>query len=348
MLFGLFNKKDNGGPETYIHAIALPLITAGLLIVAAPDFRDLLLHYLDKRLHTNLDFAQKPLAGWVLLALGILIYASERWIGHAPSGTLLALRHQSFLPLPRTLSIKDLPAKISPMHVQPIDCDLHALMSSDPPNILAALRVQGDWMSKVVGTISSLPDAQIAYYGVVHIPFQFLAGFRFSTYKRVRFFELVRGQDKWLELNALIPPKPIAIMVDSQPSPSGVTEDVSLRISISYTIQITDVEKSISLPYTDIHLRLAVPKIDSIRSCSDVQVICSAFRTILDDDSVRGKRIHLFYSGPVSLGFALGQQISSSIHGEIHVYNYDVNSQPPYAWSVQLRQNPEETHVRRY
>jgi len=348
MLFGLFRKKDDGGPETYIHAIALPLIAAGLLIVAAPDFRDLLLHYLDGRLHTHLDFAQKPLAGWVLLSLGILIYASERWMGHAPGGTLLALRHQSFLPLPRTLSIKDLPSKISPLLVRPIDCDLHALMSSDPPNILAALRVQGDWMSKVVGTITSLPDAQIAYYGIVHIPFQFLAGFRFSTYKRVRFFELVRGQDKWLELVAQTPAKPISIVIDSPPSPYGVTEDVSVRISVSYTIQTIDVEKSIPLPYTDIHLRLATPKIDSIKSCSDVQAICSAFRNILDSDNVRGKRIHVFYSGPVSLGFALGQQISSSIHGEIHVYNYDVNSQPPYAWSVQLSHNPKDTHVRRY
>jgi len=69
MLFGLFEKKDEGGPPFYIHTIAIPLIVAGIGILAAPDLRDFVLHLLDKVLRTQLDFNQSQATGWVLVEL---------------------------------------------------------------------------------------------------------------------------------------------------------------------------------------------------------------------------------------------------------------------------------------
>jgi hypothetical protein len=343
-LLRIFKSRRDGGPDRYIHGIAIPLITAGLVILAAPALRDVLLHLLDKVLQTNLDFAQTPKTGFFLLIAGLFVYVGERLFGFGAS-PLLALRHQSFLPLPRSLSSRDLPAKIALNRVQPIDCDLYAVMNSTPKNLEAALSIQSEWANKVVGTITSLPNAPVAYYGIVHIPFQFLAGFRFSTFKHVHFFELERANATWRELRAEKSASDLTLIIEKSKIPEAA-QDVAIRISISYMVHQNEVVQVLPISYGDVHIHLPIPRIDAIESYADLRNVCSRFRQTLDLDEVRSKRVHVFYSGPVSLGFALGQQISPSIHGEVHVYNYDASSAPAYSWSVQLAQLPQAQHVR--
>jgi hypothetical protein len=80
----------------------------------------------------------------------------------------------------------------------------------------------------------------------------------------------------------------------------------------------------------------------------DVLGICAAFRKVIDDDHIRGNRLHIFYSGPVSLGFSLGQRINPTIHGEVRVYNYDAGASPKYNWDILLTHAPSEEHVRHH
>jgi hypothetical protein len=347
MLLGILKKEEDGGPASYIHRIAVPIITVGIAILAAPSFRDFLLRLLDKVFNTHLDFAQSPLTGFALLGIGLAIYFVERIVENFGGKPLLALRHQSFLPLPRTLSRGDLPRKISMNRVRPIDCDLYSVMNGPHKNVEAALSIQAEWTSKAIGAITTMPDAPVAYYGIVHIPFQFLAGCRFSTFKFVYLFELERGRDRWREIGARKGESSLQFIVDRTTS-SAAAEDIAIRISISYTVPKGEVAKVLPAQFSDIHLRIKSPRIDAISSLSDLNELCSAFRKEIDNDNVRKNRIHIFYSGPVSLGFALGQQISPSIHGEVHVYNYDATLSPAYAWSINLSLSPRDVHVRYY
>ena len=121
---------------------------------------------------------------------------------------------------------------------------------------------------------------------------------------------------------------------------------MAIRISISYAVDSSDVKKVMPPDYADVNLSLRQPRLDAIRSLADVRKVCEIFRKQIDRTDLRSKRIHIFYSGPVSLGFALGQQISPTIHGQVHVYNYDSSKAPAYAWSIQMAQNQTEAHVR--
>ena len=119
--------------------IAIPLIFAGIGILAAPDLRDLVLHLLDKEFQTQLDFRQSEATGWILLGCGLCVYSIERLTWSFGGQPIFALRHQSFLPLPPTLTRKDLPPRFAMKRVRSIDCDLFALMNANPKKVEASL-----------------------------------------------------------------------------------------------------------------------------------------------------------------------------------------------------------------
>ncbi len=345
MLSRVLRKADDGGPPSYIHLIALPLILAGIGILAVPGFKDLTIHVLNRALGAQLQLDSRPIYGFALIILGLAVYVVERYTDVLGGRPLLALRHQSFLPLPPTIAKKDLPRRFSVHRVQSIDCDLYPVMSGQYKAYDAALRIQFDWSTKVIGAITGAPNAPVAYYGIVHIPLQFLAGYQFSTFKLVHFFELERSKGTWRELASTPKDSPLAVEVAYSNFTDNV-KDVAIRISISYAVDSSDVKKVMPPDYADVNLSLRQPRLDAIRSLADVRKVCEIFRKQIDRTDLRSKRIHIFYSGPVSLGFALGQQISPTIHGQVHVYNYDSSKAPAYAWSIQMAQNQTEAHVR--
>ncbi|MDQ3624877.1 MAG: SAVED domain-containing protein [Verrucomicrobiota bacterium] len=63
----------------------------------------------------------------------------------------------------------------------------------------------------------------------------------------------------------------------------------------------------------------------------------AAFREVLDRLAAQMLgcgRVHLFYAGPVSLAFHLGQQISENIHPPVAVWNY--RREEGCDWAVDL------------
>jgi hypothetical protein len=55
---------------------------------------------------------------------------------------------------------------------------------------------------------------------------------------------------------------------------------------------------------------------------------------VYDLTEIDSRCIHLFYAGPVSLAFHLGQQISENIHPPVIVWNY--RREQGYNWAVDL------------
>ena len=57
-------------------------------------------------------------------------------------------------------------------------------------------------------------------------------------------------------------------------------------------------------------------------------------------------RIHVFYSGPMSVAFCLGRQISPTIHSPVFVYNFSAKATPKYAWALHVNgQGPAESLI---
>lgn len=77
--------------------------------------------------------------------------------------------------------------------------------------------------------------------------------------------------------------------------------------------------------------------------------ICYLFRQALDEihnELGSGPAIHVFYAGPVSVGFSLGRRISRTIHNRVFVYNYNAKASPAYAWGIDVtRDAPANTMV---
>ena len=63
------------------------------------------------------------------------------------------------------------------------------------------------------------------------------------------------------------------------------------------------------------------------------------FREVLDalkTEEPGPTGIHVFYSGPMSVAFCLGRQISPTIHPPVLVYNYTAKTTPKYAWALRV------------
>ncbi len=335
--------KKNDSPEPYVHLIAIPLIMSGLAILSVPGFGNFFVHWLDRHFNTNLDFAQPRWLGLGLLFGGIAVYMFERIISICQACPFVALRHVSFAPISKPLSQADLPAMLRVRKFQETDCDLYPFMQAEPLNIRAAIRVQANWTQKAKAAQSVLRSDQMGYYGIVHVPFQFLAGFSFSSFVHMHHFELDRHKGTWKELSAKSGP-PLAIRTSMNGSEDAC--EVAIRLSISYSISLEDIRAVMPTNFMDVHLSIGSPKLDAITSYDQLTGVCKQFRKLLDDARFRSKNKHIFYSGPVSLGFALGQQISSTIHGQVTVYNFNANSPVRYPWGITLSLPEDTAHVR--
>lgn len=336
-----WNKTDS--PEPYIHVIAIPLITSGLAILSVPGFGNFLVHWFDRHFHTGLDFSQPRWLGLGLLFVGVAVYAFERILSTCQACPFVALRHVSFAPISKPLSKADLPTVLRIRKFQETDCDLYPFMQSEPYQIEAAIRMQAAWTQKTKAAQSVLRSDQMGYYGIVHVPFQFLAGFSFSSFVRMHHFELDRNKSTWKELS--VEPGP-SLSIRTSIIGDELASEIAIRISISYAVSIDDIRGVMPTEFVDAHLSIASPKLDSISSYDQLTTVCKQFRELLDDPRVRSKSKHIFYSGPVSLGFALGQQISSTIHGRVTVYNFNANSPVRYPWGITLSLPEDTAHVR--
>ena len=222
------------------------------------------------------------------------------------------------------------------------DCNLYTFM---PDQLEVAVRVQAAWARRVEALRSVLRSAPVGYYGIVHVPFQFLAGYMFSSFVSVNLFELNRSDGKWKNLSDSDGPDlGAATNIGGDLS----AQDVAIRIAISYAVLPEQIAAVMPPTFVDASLTIESPRINAITTYRQVRDLCSLFRTLLDDPRVRGKNKHIFYAGPVSLGFALGQRISSTIHGQVNVYNFNDNSPVKYPWSLRLGMQEQDIHVRRF
>jgi len=111
---------------------------------------------------------------------------------------LIAIRHQSMVQIPANAIQAWLPADLRDCEYIEItidQCDLfHNGRLIDP---YEAARRQHNLEARVAALLLQHPDAQIAYYGIAHIPLLFLAGYMLSNRRAIMLFENDRYTRGW-------------------------------------------------------------------------------------------------------------------------------------------------------
>ncbi|MCW2249226.1 hypothetical protein M2352_004886 [Azospirillum fermentarium] len=284
---------------------------------------------------------------WLSVPLGGGLIATGLWLlsrvygnqAAKPASTLIAIRHQSQEALGSQLTAGDLPASLGNAAILPLDVDQSSFyLDGRVHDVAGAVRVQERLRSKVEGMVVAHPGAEVAYYGIAHIPFAFLAGAELSTKPRIQLFELDRGSGRWRWVDAVAPGDDLGVTTAAQDSGEG-TRDVAIRIAVSFPVPEADVAEALGRPFHDRLITVAAPARDIIHTTAQIEAVCKAFDRVLDElhnNLPKDVRVHVFYAGPVSLAFSLGRRVTRTIHHRIRVHNFEGRSTPKYAWSLDV------------
>jgi uncharacterized caspase-like protein len=251
--------------------------------------------------------------------------------------TFFAVRHNSFKALTAQISEDSLSTHLRDYKIKHIEFDQSFFFTGSICDPISALKENDKLINDFLTLFKSNQKAVIGYYGIVHIPLQFCVGYAVSTWPKVILFELDRNINCWYELATNESPK-LDLSVSTISHPANAVAIV-IRIAISFDISKNDVDDVVPQPYEDIQIQIGKRRIDAITHYDQVNEVCKAFREVLDDLHTRVDKsliVHVFYAGPVSLGFSLGRRISRTIHHQVIVYNYTAQTSPRYAWGVKI------------
>jgi hypothetical protein len=248
---------------------------------------------------------------------------------------LIAIRHQSMEQIPANAIRAWLPADLRDCEYIELSIDQCDLFRNgrliDP---YEAARRQHDLEERVAALFVQHPDAQLAYYGIAHIPLLFLAGYTLSNRRALMLFENERYTRNWdlLQRMGTTPQLRLSGLPADIERRQG---DVVVRINISYRVTEDTVAEVIAEPLASIELGLDQPQLDPVTSESQLWAYTRAFREMMDQIHhylPRATGIHMFYAGPAALAFACGQQVSKTIHPRLVIYNFFGRDQPRYSW----------------
>lgn len=267
---------------------------------------------------------------------------AKRELAGTPKGRALCiLRAQSLRAIDAREILAALPSDLGSRELETVGLDFTDLMTRDRrlTDPEAAARRLADSEGALLEALSRRDERDYAYHGLVHIPLAALAGFIVSDRQKVRLFDFdpAPGSESWSwpEPGGSYPALEIAGVPSAQVAGVG---DVIVRMSVSYPAGVDASRAAAPDDLLEIDLQVPAPERGTVRSEEQVRAYGSAFRKVLD--AVAGHvpgcaRVHLFYAGPVSLAFHLGQQISENIHPPVVVWNY--RREEDYAWGVDLR-----------
>ncbi len=250
---------------------------------------------------------------------------------------LLLLRAESLRQISSVEVLTGLPESLQERDISMISLDFTDLVQNkilrDPAE--AVTRLVGP-QSELLNSLSQHIDAELVFCGLAHIPLLVLAGHVVSDRRKVHLmdFHPSPGSESWAwpDPDGDYP----ALSVRGLPNQgSKKVGDAVIRMSVSYPVHSAQTETIVPDPVVAVDL--AVPEVvrDVLKSEAQVRNYGRAFRQTLDRiamDFPGVAKVHLFYAGPVSLAFHIGQQISENIHPPVIVWNY----QRTYTWAIDL------------
>lgn len=301
---------------------------------------------------SNLEpFEESPTTGWIFITVGLVMVALSIWESkQARNKEVVGIRHKSLGSFPKEAIKPDLPFLQKLWHYRELNVDhtdsYENGVLDDHQSIQRRIERVPAELDGILGTSTDTP---IAYYGLTHIPLAFYLGYLLSDNKyKIQLFELNNDSGRWNQLSGIAPP--IKLVADYKNLVSTTDRgDVILSIGISYPVDPSEIDE---LGITNILGRTSInavyPKRQLISSENQIDQVCTQFKAALEhikNTFINRQIIHLFYSGPVSLSFALGRCISERIDSQIVIYNYSIKETPKYNWSLSANNPSSSTSI---
>ncbi len=327
--------------------ISLALVVGGVAIISGNWIKAFVSSAQEVVFNKPITFPEvSPFYGVLLVALGTGFYIwtarDERRVAAAVARpTVATIRHESMEAVTQPLRASALPSDLASADIHPFEINQSSFYANGvltASDAAAAVRVQADLIHRVRTLLSAKPAAEIIYYGKAHIPLVFLAGHSLSTGAPIRLYELGRQGGEWWAIDEASEGDDLDLRIDRSEENKDCS-DALIRVSVSYPVHGSDVAEALRRPYGDVHISIPEPHVDAIRTRHQIEAVARAFRKVLDELKAREpgpSRIHVFYSGPMSLAFCLGRQISPTIHPPVFVYNFTAKTTPKYAWALHV------------
>ncbi len=259
----------------------------------------------------------------------------EERAGAAAEAPTLVISAQSLRPieLGEFLPALDSSAQRRELEFLPLDfTDLAPNKAVTDPE--AAARRVADAHGVLLAALARRADARLVFHGLAAIPLVVLAGHVVSDRRPVALFDYHPEARTWVwpETGANYP-----AMVASGIPKRRVKDacEVVVRMGVSYPVPPEPTLAAVPAPRVQIDLAVPAPERSLVRSEAQTRAYGAAFRAVLDGlrkTVPNCRRVHLFYAGPVSLAFHLGQQVSENIHPPVVAWNFS----RAYDWGIDL------------
>jgi len=285
---------------------------------------------------------ESPTTGWILLILGLVMVVLSVWESkRTRNKEVIGIRHKSIGNFPKEAIKPDLPFLQKLWHYREIDIDHSDSYVDgvliDHQSILRRIKKVPVELDGILNTNTDIP---VAYYGLTHIPLAFYLGYLLADNKyKIQLYELNNDSGRWNQLSGVIPS--LRLITDYKNLASSTEQgDVILSIGISYPVHHSEIDElEIPNELGRISIEVENPTRQLINNQEQIEQVCNEFKSTLEhikNTCPNRQRIHFFYSGPISLSFALGRCISERIDSEIVIYNYSIKETPKYNWSLSL------------
>jgi nucleoside phosphorylase len=252
---------------------------------------------------------------------------------------VLVLRAQSLRPIAPDELLGDFAVDLKGRDIETIALDFTDLVRGDALSDLGeAVRRIADPQGVLFGALARRGDSELVFHGLVHIPLAMLAGHLVTDRQRVRMFDFHPnvGTGTWVWPKGdgeEFPALEVRGLPKRRVSRSG---DTVVRMSVSYAVAPDRTRVNVPDPALEVDVTVPRPERGVVRSEEQTRAYGREFRRVIDviaQQAPACQRIHLFYAGPVSLAFHIGQQISANIHPPVTAWNFRRGS---YEWGIDL------------
>jgi hypothetical protein len=204
----------------------------------------------------------------------------------------------------------------------------------------ASLLYQNDILSKIKAFTNNYNDFEIAYFGLAHIPLIWNLGSTIADKFHIDYYEYDRNSTNWRKLIKSTNNTDNLFSSDAIKY-DNTSKNAIIKIEVSYKIEDSEISQVVDNQKYFTTIKLNSIGLDKIKDLNQIESLTKYFRNevdnIIKDSSI--ENIHIFYSGPVSLGLSLSRKVSKRTDPNYIVYNYTRNSVPKYKWSVKISNN---------
>lgn|GEM_PF-4175409 len=194
---------------------------------------------------------------------------------------------------------------------------------------------------------------EISYFGMAHIPFQFLLGYQVADKIDIRFFEWIRDEKHWRSLstenNVGFPP--LNLTVNQQNQPLEEAKEIVIKIGITFEIFDEQLQGHNLEGLNSYYLKLGQPHIEAVKSKKQLNAYKATFRSLLTDihhKYPKLNKVHLFISAQPSVVFTFGSCISDRMDStkQFWIYNFIGSSMIKYPWALKIAKNLKDGEVK--